>query len=104
MEAIHTQTARITLPVWPSGMDEDGYNKTAAAAIGGYTLDKKMIKTPLHSKNGFEPLGIYVPPGILVHVKKGLGSDAISHLLVDTVGPCAKSAGCRGIFVLSSNP
>lgn len=85
VEDILAQPAGITLPVWPSGMDEDGYNKAAAAAVGGYTLDKKMIKTPLHSKNGFESCDIYVPPGILVHVKKGRGSDAISHLLAQAL-------------------
>ncbi|WP_306356165.1 MULTISPECIES: DUF6119 family protein [unclassified Nocardia] len=85
VEDILSQPAGITLPPWPSGRDEDGYNKAAAAAIGGYALDKKMIKTPLHSKNGFESCDIYVPPGILVHVKKGRGSDEVSHLLAQAL-------------------
>lgn len=56
----------------------------AAAALGGYSLDKKMIPTPLHTR-GIESCDIFVPPGVLVHVKRGSRSTAISHLLAQAL-------------------
>lgn len=51
VDGILAQPASITLPRWRSGESEGDYNIRAAAAIGGYSLDKKMIRTPLHSPN-----------------------------------------------------
>ncbi|MFT3834580.1 MAG: TIGR04141 family sporadically distributed protein [Micropruina sp.] len=52
-----------------------------AETIGGYCLDKKVIKTPLHSRGGIEPCDVFVAPGTLVHVKRGRRSSDLSHLL-----------------------
>lgn len=81
---ILAQPASISLPPWHAGESEGDYNIRAAAALGGYSLDKKMISTPLHTR-GIESRDIFVPPGVLVHVKRGSRSTAISHLLAQAL-------------------
>lgn len=44
-------------------------------------LDRKLISTPLHSRGGIEPCDIFIPPGVLIHVKRGRRSSDLSHLL-----------------------
>jgi uncharacterized protein (TIGR04141 family) len=77
---ILAETASVSLPVWPTSEVEGDYNLRAAASLGGICLDRKLITTPLHSRGGIEPCDIYVPDGILVHVKRGTSSSSLSHL------------------------
>jgi uncharacterized protein (TIGR04141 family) len=75
----------IALPAWPDGIDERAYNLQTAPAIGGYTLDRKLIQTPLHAQGGIEPCDLYVHPGVLLHVKRGRSSAELSHLLAQAL-------------------
>lgn len=77
---ILAEPASLTLPPW-GDEDEDDYNKAAAEALSGYCLDRKLIKTPLHSRGGIEPCDVFVAPGVLIHVKRGRKSSDLSHLL-----------------------
>lgn len=72
--------ASVTLPPW-GDEDEADYNKAAADALSGYCLDRKLIKTPLHSRGGIEPCDVFIAPGVLIHVKRGRRSSDLSHLL-----------------------
>ncbi|WP_442023216.1 DUF6119 family protein [Nocardia sp. 2YAB30] len=81
---ILSQPASISLPAWVPGETEGDYNIRAAGVIGGYLLDKKMIHTPLHPR-GIESCDIFVPPGILIHVKRADKSASISHLLAQAL-------------------
>lgn len=72
--------ASLALPPWGSEHEET-YNKRAASELSGLTLDRKLITTPLHSRGGIEPCDIFVPPGVLIHVKRGRSSADLSHLL-----------------------
>lgn len=78
---ILANSASVVLPAWPTGEDEKNYNARAARSLGGCCLDRKLITTPLHSRGGIEPCDIYVPPGVLIHVKRGRSSADLSHLL-----------------------
>lgn len=71
----------VALPAWPASEGESDYNIRAAAALGGLSLDRKLIATPLHSRGGIEPCDIFVSPGVLIHVKRGRSSADLSHLL-----------------------
>ncbi len=68
------------MPPWGDEYEAD-YNKAAAGHLAGYSLDRKLITTPLHSRGGIEPCDIFVPPGVLIHVKRGRSSSDLSHLL-----------------------
>lgn len=80
VQEILAEPASLTLPSWGEEY-EDAYNKSAAETLSGYCLDKKLIKTPLHSRGGIEPCDVFVPPGVLIHVKRGRQSSDLSHLL-----------------------
>lgn len=72
----------VQLPPWDRDAHGEGeYNEQAAAALSGYCLDRKLIRTPLHSRGGIEPCDVFVEPGILIHVKKAHRSADLSHLL-----------------------
>jgi len=75
----------LAMPSWPASENEGPYNLRAAKLLGGYTLDKKLIKTPLHARGGIEPCDIFIPDGTLVHVKRGSSSSALSHLLAQAL-------------------
>ncbi|MDQ1077274.1 MULTISPECIES: DUF6119 family protein [Microbacterium] len=77
---ILAEPASLQLPPWGSEY-EDKYNQKTAKALAGYCLDRKLITTPLHSRGGIEPCDVFVPPGILIHVKRGRSSADLSHLL-----------------------
>lgn len=81
VEEILRAGSSVSLPPWPPTEDEKSYNIRAAAAIGGYAIDRKLIGTPLHSRGGIEPCDIFVPAGTLIHVKRGRSSADLSHLL-----------------------
>ncbi|WP_419706274.1 DUF6119 family protein [Promicromonospora sp. NFX87] len=70
----------LELPPW-GDIHEDKYNARAAKILSGICLDRKLIKTALHLRGGIEPCDIYVPPGVLIHVKRGRKSADLSHLL-----------------------
>ncbi len=74
----------LELPPWGSEHEAE-YNARAASACGGYCLDRKLIRTELHSRGGIEPCDIFVPPGILIHVKRGRSSADLSHLLAQAL-------------------
>ncbi|MDF2664255.1 MAG: hypothetical protein K0R81_105 [Microbacterium sp.] len=80
VKEILAEPASLHLPPW-GPEHEDVYNKEAAKALSGYCLDRKLITTPLHSRGGIEPCDVFVPPGILIHVKRGRSSADLSHLL-----------------------
>lgn len=82
---ILTTTPSLSLPAWPAGENEADYNIRAAKLLGGYSLDRKLISTPLHSRGGIEPCDIYVNPGQLIHVKRGRDSASMSHLLAQAL-------------------
>lgn len=77
---ILSQPASVTMPPWGDEY-EDTYNKRAAETLSGYCLDRKLIATPLHARGGIEPCDVFVPPGTLIHVKRGRQSADLSHLL-----------------------
>lgn len=62
-------------------MHEKEYNTLAAGSLGGVCLDRKLISTPLHHRGGIEPCDVFVPPGTLLHMKRGSSSASLSHLL-----------------------
>ncbi|NUU06773.1 DUF6119 family protein [Leifsonia sp. C5G2] len=74
------EPASLVLPPWGTESEEQ-YNKAAAQAVSGFSLDRKLISTPLHSRGGIEPCDVFVAPGVLVHVKRGRSSADLSHLL-----------------------
>ncbi|WP_185974145.1 DUF6119 family protein [Curtobacterium sp. KBS0715] len=80
VEEILARDAPVKLPAWPADEDEREYNLRAAAEVGGLSLDRKLIQTPLH-RGGIEPCDIFVPEGTLVHVKRRRSSADLSHLL-----------------------
>lgn len=85
VEKIMSPQASIELPPWAEGLPEADYNKSAAHLLGGYCLDRRLIHSPLHARGGIEPCDIFLPPGTLIHVKKGEGSAALSHLLAQAL-------------------
>ena len=85
VEEILAGQARLQLPPWPESEHEGPYNIRAAASLGGYVLDKKLITTPLHSRGGIEPCDIFVAPNVLIHVKRGRSSADLSHLLAQAL-------------------
>ncbi|MBD8583350.1 TIGR04141 family sporadically distributed protein [Frigoribacterium sp. CFBP 8766] len=78
---ILARPAPVQFPAWPLEEDEKDYNLRAAKALGGLSMDRKLITTPLHSRGGIEPCDIYLSPGKLIHVKRGRSSADLSHLL-----------------------
>ncbi|OIH92706.1 hypothetical protein BIU92_10675 [Curtobacterium sp. MCBA15_003] len=48
--------------------------------IGGVSLDRRLITTPLH-RGGIAPFDIIVRTGTLIHVKRRRSSAGLSHLL-----------------------
>lgn len=80
VEEILAREAPVSLPRWPANEDERDYNVRAAALVGGVSLDRKLIRTPLH-RGGIEPCDIFVPTGTLIHVKRRRSSADLSHLL-----------------------
>lgn len=85
VKEILAETSSITLPAWPEGTDERVYNIATAPTLGGYSIDRKLIQTPLHAHGGIEPCDIYVDPGVLIHVKRGRSSAELSHLLAQAL-------------------
>lgn len=77
---ILAEPASLTMPPWGEE-HEDAYNRQAARMLSGYCLDRKLIRTPLHSRGGIEPCDVFVAPGTLIHVKRGRQSADLSHLL-----------------------
>jgi uncharacterized protein (TIGR04141 family) len=65
-------------PTRPS-MHEDEYNAEAARALGGVLLDKELARVGTE-RGGFELCDVFVPPNQLLHVKRGLGSQALTYL------------------------
>lgn len=84
VQAIFDRDAGISLPQWPSGVHEDGYNKLAARELGGVCLDKNLIRTDLHPR-GIEVCDVLLPDGTPVHVKELSSSTAASHLLAQAL-------------------
>ena len=84
VDEILSVPSSVVLPPWPQGTDERDYNISAARAVSGYSLDRKLMKTRLHS-HGIEPCDIHVRPGTFIHVKRGRGSSDLSHLLAQTL-------------------
>ncbi|MDL9978714.1 DUF6119 family protein [Microbacterium sp. ASV49] len=80
VKEILAEPASLQLPPWGPEPEAD-YNKEAARVLSGYCLDRKLIATPLHSRGGIEPCDVFVPPGVLIHVKRGRSSADLSHLL-----------------------
>lgn len=74
----------LDFPDWDAAHDEEAYNKTLAAALGGVCLDRKLITTDLH-RRGIEACDVYLPDGTLIHVKKTEKSAAASHLLAQAL-------------------
>jgi uncharacterized protein (TIGR04141 family) len=60
--------------------DEDAYNKALAKDLTGIVMDKKLIRTDLHTR-GIEVCDVFVPGSALVHVKRAESSASVSHLL-----------------------
>jgi uncharacterized protein (TIGR04141 family) len=79
-QAIFDRDPGISLPEWPPGMNEAGYNVLAASVLRGTLLDQKFIYTDLH-RRGIEVCDILSPDGTLVHVKNLESSAPASHLL-----------------------
>ena len=84
VEEILAESPSLQPPAWGE-VHEDEYNKRAAEDLSGYCLDRKLITTPLHSRGGIEPCDVFVPPGILIHVKRGRRSSDLSHLLAQAL-------------------
>ncbi|MDO3002859.1 TIGR04141 family sporadically distributed protein [Mycobacteroides abscessus subsp. abscessus] len=80
---IFDQTYGLTLPPWPyvdgEKICEKKYNELAAPHIGGWVLDRKLIRT-IQNRRGFETCDILAPDGALIHVKNADASAPISHL------------------------
>ncbi|MQY18081.1 DUF6119 family protein [Nocardia macrotermitis] len=74
----------IPFPPWLPGVEERAYNIDAAAAIDGYSLDRNLMRTALHT-HGIEPCDIHLRPGTFIHVKRGRGSSDLSHLFAQTL-------------------
>jgi uncharacterized protein (TIGR04141 family) len=73
------------MPTWTSPNDEQAYNLSAAAALQGVCLDRKLVRTSLHPR-GFEACDIYIPDGgVCIHVKKASSSQQVSHLLAQAL-------------------
>jgi uncharacterized protein (TIGR04141 family) len=85
VEEILAEQASVQLPAWPDDEHEGPYNIRAAHLMGGYTIDKQLITTPLHARGGIEPCDIFLPPGVLIHVKRGRSSADLSHLLAQAL-------------------
>jgi uncharacterized protein (TIGR04141 family) len=68
-----------TPPPWPSEMEEQKYNHEVASALGGISLDRKLIQCDSNPK-GFEACDVFTPEGVLIHVKKIGRSTGASHL------------------------
>lgn len=82
VQEILSAPSSVQLPAWDRDAHDEGeYNKQVAAELSGYCLDRKLIRTPLHSRGGIEPCDVFVEPGILIHVKKARRSADLSHLL-----------------------
>jgi uncharacterized protein (TIGR04141 family) len=79
------QPTTVELPAWPTNEHEEPYNKRAAALLDGYVLDRTHITTPVHSRGGIEPCDIFLPPGILIHVKRARRSADLSHLFAQAL-------------------
>ncbi|WP_162291346.1 DUF6119 family protein [Mycobacteroides stephanolepidis] len=60
-------------------MCEKKYNELAAPQIGGWVLDRKLIRTN-QNRRVFETCDILAPDGALIHVKNADASAPISHL------------------------
>ncbi|WP_305779779.1 DUF6119 family protein [Nocardia nova] len=84
VDEILSAPSSVVLPPWPRGVDEKDYNVDAAKAVGGYSIDRNLMKTELHT-HGIEPCDIHVQPGTFVHVKRGRGSSDLSHLFAQTL-------------------
>lgn len=77
---ILAEPASVPLPDWGDEPEKD-YNEHAAEKLSGYSMDRKLISTPLHSRGGIEPCDVFIPPGTLIHVKRGRRSSDLSHLI-----------------------
>jgi uncharacterized protein (TIGR04141 family) len=75
---------RITLPPPSRAMAEDAYNREAAAALNGVLLDRQLARVGTE-RGGFELCDVFVPPNHLVHVKRGMGSQALTYLFAQGV-------------------
>lgn len=82
----------LAFPSWDADEDEEAYNQKLANTLGGVCLDRKLIKTDLH-RRGIEACDVYLPGGILIHVKRTEKSDAASHLLAQAL--VSADALCR---------
>lgn len=79
------EPASLDLPPWPAEEHEDSYDQRTSELHGGVLIDRKLIRTPLHSRGGIEPCDVFVPPGVLIHVKRGRRSADLSHLLAQAL-------------------
>lgn len=70
--------AGFTMPEWTKDLAEKEYNPLAAHALGGFVMDRKLVRTSLH-RHGIELCDILLADGTLVHVKNVKASDAASH-------------------------
>ena len=77
---ILAEPASLAFPAWGDESEKD-YNEYAAEELSGYCMDRKLIRTPLHSRGGLEPCDVFIPPGTLIHVKRGRRSSDLSHLI-----------------------
>jgi uncharacterized protein (TIGR04141 family) len=73
----------IGLPTANSGDDEAKYNAIAAAAIGGLTVDAKLIA--LGGPDRVELCDILTKDGLFIHVKKRGRSSTLSHLFAQGI-------------------
>lgn len=85
VEEILAEHASVQLPAWPDDEHEGAYNTRAASLLGCYTIDTKLISTPLHARGGIEPCDIFLPPGVLIHVPCGRISGDLSYLLAQAL-------------------
>ncbi|MEU5714334.1 DUF6119 family protein [Streptomyces sp. NPDC020403] len=73
--------SKVTVPSWPSGKDEDWFNKKAAEQDGYDLFDKKTVRTKTFRGGGLEICDVLGPEGQLIMVKKAdAGSSGLSHL------------------------
>jgi len=85
-ERLRQQTAEIlerdaglAMPEWtPDYENEKACNAAAANQLDGLLLDRKLVRTSLHT-HGIEMCDILLRDGTLVHVKRLRGSDTASH-------------------------
>jgi uncharacterized protein (TIGR04141 family) len=66
------------------GMSEGEFNLDLAAALGGVHMDKKLAQVGTE-RGRFELCDVFVPPDLLIHVKRGMGSQELSYLFTQGV-------------------